>query len=582
MLSNKEFKKIYHMTTKPFANKFHKKAVQNLLDKEFKQLSDDRELFREIFLTLEKHSPNEYILSNTCQMPVNVFRIIEDAVYNNQDILNNMGENKNLKLLDPVYCINKVNDLCDNIVYTFRNSIQETKKAPIPEYLNVSLTLLRILLRSHLCTSYLVRKKVNNYLLDIIIKRVRLTFKQSLIAYGTAIGILAAQSASEPLMQFVLDARHRTGGGGGTKTNGIIRIQEILNAKDTEKMKHPFMTIMVKEQYEHDKLKVQEIANHIEMMKFSRFITSSRVFFETYGKPVHPKFKHEEKAIKKFEKYNIGQGLPSNLSSWCIRYELDKEELVLKSMKLETIILELKLHYPKIHFVYTPENADKIFIRCYIQNTQFKNLIDFKISNLIDLSEEIENVIIRGVKGILSTNIVKVIKGQVDKEGALSVGHVWAIQTDGTNLVDIITNEYVDPYRIQSDSILEMERVFGITAARNKICNELIYILKSISRMHCTIFADEMVYSGQVTNIKQAGLQIREMSNVHLRLSFVSPIQVIENAATDGLVDTISGISAELIIGSTPKIGTAYNQVQVNKDFVESNSKSIEEELDDL
>ena len=159
---------------------------------------------------------------------------------------------------------------------------------------------------------------------------------------------------------------------------------------------------------------------------------------------------------------------------------------------------------------------------------------------------------------------------------------MWAIQTDGTNLVDIITNEYVDPYRIQSDSILEMERVFGITAARNKICNELIYILKSISRMHCTIFADEMVYSGQVTNIKQAGLQIREMSNVHLRLSFVSPIQVIENAATDGLVDTISGISAELIIGSTPKIGTAYNQVQVNKDFVESNSKGIEEELDDL
>ena len=69
------------------------------------------------------------------------------------------------------------------------------------------------------------------------------------------------------MTQYVLDSKHRTGGGGGSKTGTIDRVKEILGAKETDKMKNPTMLIIPKEEFEENKNKVQEIANYIEMMQ---------------------------------------------------------------------------------------------------------------------------------------------------------------------------------------------------------------------------------------------------------------------------------------------------------------------------
>ena len=115
---------------------------------------------------------------------------------------------------------------------------------------------------------------------------------------------------------------------------------------------------------------------------------------------------------------------------------------------------------------------------------------------------------------------------------------------------------------------------------------ELRKEMSDVSKEHCTIYADEMTYSGHVTSIHRTGLQKREMNNVTLRLSFQSPIQVIENAATDGLIDKISGISGPLIMGSSPNIGTTYNKLIINEQFVDeyhkTKGKKINNQIDDL
>ena len=172
--------------------------------------------------------------------------------------------------------------MCDNLGYVFLNELQKRQRRPLPNYIVTSTNLLQILIRSYLCTSYLLKKGIINPLLDIIIQKILLIYKKSLIDAGTSVGILAAQCISEPMTQYVLDSKHRTGGQGGTKTNAIVRIQEILGAKDTETMKNPHMLIMVKPEYENDKLKVQEIANHIEMIHFGRFVSNVRIFYESF------------------------------------------------------------------------------------------------------------------------------------------------------------------------------------------------------------------------------------------------------------------------------------------------------------
>ena len=210
-----------------------------------------------------------------------------------------------------------------------------------------------------------------------------------------------------------------------------------------------------------------------------------------------------------------------------------------------------------------------------------KGILNVDEKYIIEILKNIQNTLIRGTKGIISTSVVSIVKSHINKDGSLGSGKIFAINTNGTNLEDIIDNPYIDAYRTQSDSITEFESIFGIEAARQKILLELIKNMPNISKDHCTIFTDEMTYSGKVTSIQKTGLQSREMSNVLLRLSFQSPIQVIENAATDSLVDKISGISGPLILGSTPCVGTSFNKILVNENFIKDNAKNINQKIED-
>jgi DNA-directed RNA polymerase II subunit RPB1 len=558
---------------------YKNKSVQEVLDLEYTQLLDDRKTYRDIFFRVENNNPGSILLDNAHQMPVNVFRIIEDVVYNYTETLKQLP--KSQCMLDPVKTINKVSELCRLLPYSYYNAIQEKNNMIIPDYIKTATTLVCILIRSYLCTSNLVKKGITDDLLDIIITKIRMTFKKALIGYGGAVGIIAAQCISEPITQYMLDSKHRTGGGGGSKTNTIVRVKEILGAKDTDKMKNPSMLLLVLPQYEDIKLKVQEIANHIEMIELNRFVSSTRIFFEEYGNPIHSKFKHESKLIKEFEKYNFGMDIPNDLTKWCIRFDINKEEIILNSMKLETIITELRRKFPSIFFVYTPENIDDIVIRCYVRNSISKNSANIVEPYIIALMNTLKSTVIRGIKGINSTDVVNVVKSIINENGSISTKISYGISTAGSNMEDILDNPYLDIYKCQTDSIIEFASVFGIEAARHKIINEMRRAMSDISKEHCSIYADEMTYSGSVTSIHRTGLQKREMSNVTLRLSFQSPIQVIENAATDGLIDKISGISGPLILGTAPNIGTTYNKIILSENFIDTYNTKLSKDIDD-
>lgn len=578
LISDKEMHEQYKTKLSDLDKIYRNKTVEQALNNEFNILVQDRNTYREIFLKIESNNPGGTLIDNTHQMPVNVFRIIEDTLYNYKDQLKSMPSSK--LILDPIRTIDKVTELCALLPYSYYNYIQEKNRTKLPEYVVTATTLLCILIRSYLSTSNLLKKGINNELLDIIITKIRITFKKALINYGTAVGIIAAQCVSEPMTQYMLDSKHRSGGTGGTKTNTIVRIKEILGAKPTEKMKNSSMLLLVKPEFETIKIKVNEIANHIEMMDFNRFISTTRIFFEEYGKPVHSRFKHESRMIKEFEKYNFGMEIPTDLVKWCIRFDINKEEMIINSMKLETIISKLRIAMPDIFFVYTPENVDNIVIRCYIRN-YIRNTSIIDIELVIDIMKDIKKTIIRGIADIKSTSVINVVKSEINDDGSISTKITYGISTYGTNLEEILNNPYIDKYRSQSDSILEIEEIFGIEAARYKIINEIISEMPDTSKEHCTIYADEMTYSGHVTSIHRTGLQKREMNNVTLRLSFQSPIQVIENAAVDGLIDKISGISGPLILGTSPNIGTTYNKVILNESFINNHNKNLSQVIDD-
>ena len=558
----------------------YKYGSKAIFVEEFEQMKIDRDLYRKIQMTIESASDiSNRMYSNRIKAPLNMERIISDTLF----------RYKTLKgKLSPEDTIIKVRKLCDDIPYLAYNEIQRRRKMPIPEYWKKSWTFVFILLRSYMNVKHLSDMEISDAMIDIIIDAVKISISRSFMDYGTAVGILAAQSLSEPLSQYVLNSHHRSGGG-GTKTSFLARDAEILGARPTEKMKNPSMVIQVPEELESDIAKVQEIANHIEMMSVSRFINSGvAIFYEKFGAPEHPQYKHESKLISIFVKNNPAIKPPSDLISWCIRFELNRRELILKNMPLESVIGAIQSKNRLAYVVYTPENADELVVRVYFRSEVIKRNAD-PYDIMVKLSQEIQDTIIRGVKNIQAAEVLQdpIPRTYIDADGSIKTKKIYVISTSGTNLVDMLAHPMVDKYKVQTDSILEIAEVYGIEAARAKIINELKLLIPSSiddgsTHEHYTVYADEMTSTGMVTSIERTGMSKREIQNVMLKISTSFPIQNLTEAAIKGMTDRLDGISSLLMIGSIPAIGTTYNSFTIDEKFVSENLEDINKTLDSL
>lgn len=551
-----------------------KGKTSKVFDDEFTQLQEDRNEYRRVFLMIENCSFKE-LSSDEKFMPVDVQKLYDDALVR-------YGEQKTSdKEIEQMVLI--VKEFCEIIPYLLMNKTQEERRIKILQYKTKSVRLFRTLVRSVLYSNAL--KHINTDILENIIKEIRVRYKMALVDPGTAKGIIAAQSFSEPLTQYMLDA-HKRSAEGGTSKDDVVKLKELLGAKSLEKSAHPKMLLRLHEQHQYNKDKVQEVANHIEMMSVDQFLLSTLVFIEPL-KPTggirHPDYKDEEAVIKEFLKMNPLKKIPPDLTNVCIRLELNKTKLILKNMPLELIICRLNEEFKNTFIVYSPENSKNIIIRIYLRSGSFKGVMNER--DIYEIKAKIHSMIIRGTDGIVNTKVVPLIRNEIKEDGSIGrMKQAWAIETVGSNIYGVARNKYIDRTRIITDSTDETQRMYGIISAKYRIVSGLRNIGDgmTLNHRHFTLYASEMTYTGSITPISNSGVAMREPHNYLLRMGTAAPIQAIEKAALTTAVNKVTGNTAPLLMGTVPKIGTLYNSFHINEDFIKKNIKNYSESLDEL
>lgn len=551
MCSDKEFKDRYYHKDFP---------------KFFELMKSDRIKFRKYFFKLENSNVKE-ILDDSKFLPMNIPRIIKKYSSTSND-------KKDLSLM-----VKMLNEFCDTLPYILMNEIQEIAKAKIPNHLLAASWLVCMSVRSYLHPNALIKYNITPTILQLICDDIRIKYGHSLIDPGSAVGVIAAQSFSEPLTQYMLDAHHRSASGGTSKSM-MTTFKEILGARTTEKLTAPSMLIPVKKDIMHDKSKVRKIANNIEMMRFKQFVSLWQIFFEKFAEPVHSKYKHEKELIKYFLKRNPLLKPPGDLISWCIRVEVDKTSLIMKNMTLELIISRLREIHPETFIVYTPENAQKIIIRIYPRMSIFRNAINIDIMK--EYGEKLMATLIRGVEGITSALVTKFIRNKINEDNSIEQDQeAYCIQTVGTNMRGVMSVKDVDPLNILTDDIQGTASILGIEAARQRVVAGLRDLV-DCGYSHLSIYADEMTFTGKVTSIGPGGLKTREPSNILLRVGFSSPIQSLEEASINASHDEVKGLTSSLLVGTTPNYGTNYSQFYADSEFIKKNMPSTSDILDTL
>lgn len=550
--------------------------VAALVDEALARIRADRDAYREAFLRVEAANFNERF-SSSMLMPVNPRRIVEGVF-----IAAKGAPGPPLTAAGLAGRIRRVWDLCERLPYALLNEIQERRRTPVPPHKAAAAMLLCTLVRAELNPRVLAR--LSDEQLGYIIEAVRQRYSNSFVEYGTAVGILAAQSVSEPLTQYMLDSHHRSVAGGSSKA-GLVRVSEIYGARDVAVEHSSSMLLPLRPEALGDGglAAAQEIANSIEFVTLRQFTRAYDVLLEPYGALVYPPFAADSAWVAEFEGAHPLIRPPGDLANWCFRFSLDKSALVLKAVELELIVGRIRARHPGLYVVHTPESVPEAVIRVWHRAGQFKRGGDDE-ARVRDLLEEALDTPVRGIRGITRAVAEKITRTQVAADGALVKQDRLAIATTGTNLYNALLHPAVDTRVAISSSVGDTVSMYGIEAGCAKIVTETQAFMekKAPNARHLQLYADEMTCSGKPTSVERGGLGSREPNNVLLRMAYGAPIQIVTDAALSNTRSPVYGIAAPLMLGSTPQIGTCYNDLVIDEDFVSKNTVSVDSVLNSL
>ncbi|MCC6022953.1 MAG: DNA-directed RNA polymerase subunit A'' [Desulfurococcaceae archaeon] len=346
--------------------------------------------------------------------------------------------------------------------------------------------------------------------LQRIVKLLINEYLSSLIEPGEPIGTVTAQSVGEPGTQMTLRTFHYAGVRELNVTLGLPRLIELVDARKIPET--PIMIIYLDEEHKYDREKALEVARRIEATKLEDIVAKVDI----------------------------------DLVTLTIIIELDPEMMSDKGISRDDVVKSLEKIKAISHNVRPDEHDEnKIYI-------EIPSNYDFmKIQKLRDRLLKIK---LKGIKGI---NRVIVQRR----------GNEYVLITDGTNLESVLKVKGVDPRRVFTNSIHEVERVLGIEAARQALINEIHNVLEEqgldVDVRHVMLIADMMTLTGTVKQIGRHGIA-GEKPSVLARASFEITVKHLFDASARGEVDELKGVAENVIVGQLIPVGTNIVSLVMN------------------
>ena len=447
----------------------------------------------------------------------------------------------------------------------------------------------------------LLVKRFNKSALEILLETIVLTYKRSLIAPGEMVGMIAAQSIGEPTTQLTLNTFHFAGVAEKSGvTRGVPRIEEILSL--TSNMKNPSLTVYLKQEDETDKEKAHSIMHMLEHTRLEEIVKSVEVCFDPDD--LNTLIEEDTETMAQFKEFEsivdecMGvTGDEGEKSKWILRMVMDAEMMLEKNITMDDINFTLNNCYnDEISCVFSDYNSEKLVFRIRMNNVATKqssakgkkakvNPLDqsdqiYMLKNFQD--QLLQNIIIKGVKNLNKVTLRKVSDTVTEKAGAYKRQDIWVLDTMGTNMLEVLGLDFVDPSRTISNDIMEIYNVLGVEAARQAIYNELHYVLENsyINYHHMCLLADRMTYNTKLVSIFRNGINNDNIGPI-AKASFEETPEMFLKAARHAELDIMRGVSANVMCGQEGYFGTSAFQVVLDIDEMKKLQETVKYEVMD-
>jgi DNA-directed RNA polymerase II subunit RPB1 len=280
--------------------------------------------------------------------------------------------------------------------------------------------------------------------------------------------------------------------------------------------------------------------------------------------------------------------------------ELNAEMMLEKNITMDDINFTLNSVYQdEISCVYSDFNSDKLVFRIRMNNilkqNASKNLMKKGKVNPLDQSDQIyilknfqdqllNNIVLRGIKKINKVILRKIKDNMVEKAGNYKKQEIWVLDTIGTNLLDVLGLDYIDSKRTISNDIIEIFDVLGVEAARKTIYNELAEVIEFdgtyLNYHHMALLCDRMTANYKLVSIFRHGINNDNIGPI-AKASFEETPEMFLKAARHAELDTMRGVSANVMCGQEGFVGTSAFQVVLDIKEMSNLEQKIKYEIQD-
>ena len=339
-------------------------------------------------------------------------------------------------------------------------------------------------------------------------------------------------------------------------STGVPRIKEIINVAKT--IKSPSMEIFLKDKYSSDISGAKNVCNYIEFTKLQDIVEKTMIIYE--NKNQDSNIEEDIEFIRTYSEFADLIGISvcpgEQLSSWILRVIFNKEKMMNKNIYLSDIqdVIQRNSIEDEIQCIFSDDNAKELMLRIRIREDSYDgDYLEF----LQELEKILMGITIRGIPNIdqVVPNMRKKIVYRED--GSYNQTTEWYLETSGVNLLDVLINDKVDSNRTLSNDIHEINEIFGIEATRSIIIHELMKMDDyEVNYRHLSLLGDIMTHRGIIMPIERHGINRSGERGAIAKATFEESTEILVKASTFAEKDKMGGVSANIMFGQLPKVGT--------------------------
>lgn len=586
---SEKFKNEFKWTDKSLQDNLSKDAYQEWmvdvksnfgekhLQDEFEQIKEDRRIMRnEMYPHLSEHGP--------VYSPINFSRILDWVKYTCGLDGRERGD------VSPLEVIQKVRALIQDIV------VSED-----PLISNMCTRHFRFLIRYWLHSKRLISEyKFTRPALDLILLKVKEHYYDTLVSPGEMIGCIAAQSIGEPLTQLTLDTFHKSGlGARSKKLNEVPRLREVFST--TANPKTPFVNIYlqpsalnIKADTAHEEVirRGEDILDRIQYTTLNSLINGYQILFDQDER--NTIVEADRKWLKRAHEIYGNEDIET---PWLIRLGFDSEKI--QNMDLQDLKRKLEddvsTDETGLFVLHSPQNSADVVMRIRVMTRSEDPKKDLK-----DVLKKILTTPVKGIPNIMGGSVMSNDKDLYLEDGKFvskesseydnfkyknkedkvinPMYQEYMIQTEGTNLFDVMALDGIETYRTYSNDLHESLEVLGIEATRELIIQEIVNVFafggKTLNNRHFGLLADIMTAQGMLVSIDRYGVNKTE-TGVLSRATFETTTNQIANASIFGEEDPMTGVSSKIMFGEFYAGGTNACGIMLDEEMIMENADKL-------